>query len=185
LPANKLAFLCGVIMGKQKNISATDNAAEELLQAVADIAGQDAESEELYKILNKLGVYEIKRGDTLQKCRNYFSNPSNDMVSVSDRFIRTIREYELKAEKIRDSLSKYDGLLALEFTRESKRQKQQRKYDWIDWGQRLVRWCVGAVMAVLLYSCLVWFSQPDKVTSEVDYQFIKIPVKDWIPKNSN
>ena len=54
--------------------------------------------------------------------------------------------------------------------------KAERRDMWSLWAQKLVRWSLGAAAAVILYSTVVW------AASQCD--FIKVPIKDWIPKQS-
>jgi len=47
--------------------------------------------------------------------------------------------------------------------------KSERKQAWILWIQKLIRWIVGSLLAVLIYSFVVWASEK--------WTFIKIPIK--------
>ncbi|PHR80495.1 MAG: hypothetical protein COA59_17490 [Colwellia sp.] len=54
--------------------------------------------------------------------------------------------------------------------------KAERRDMWTLWFQKLIRWTLGAIVAILLYSGVVWVAD--------NTSFIKVPIKDWIPKYS-
>jgi hypothetical protein len=53
--------------------------------------------------------------------------------------------------------------------------KAERKDMWISWIQKTIRWGLGIIFAVLLYSTIAWVSEKN--------EFVKIPIKDWLPKS--
>jgi len=83
----------------------------------------------------------------------------------------------LESKKLADLLSgyikEYTRLWKVELAKKEDERNAERKYLWRLWGERLVRWTLGAFAAVLIYSCAVWASEHS--------EFIKVPIKDWLP----
>ncbi|MBO6704433.1 MAG: hypothetical protein JJ921_18980 [Pseudomonadales bacterium] len=59
----------------------------------------------------------------------------------------------------------------MEVRKQREQARQARADDWINWLHKAVRWMLGVVLAVVLYSAIVPLSEA--------FDFIKIPVKDW------
>jgi len=70
-------------------------------------------------------------------------------------------------------LKDYSGQWTIDQAKRADERRAERIHMWVLWGERLVRWSVGAFLAVLLYSGAVWLS--DTV------EFFKVPVRDWLP----
>jgi hypothetical protein len=100
-----------------------------------------------------------------------------------------IEDFIRESIRLSDKLSNYDGVSSIYWEIEKTKNwekaqadlahgKLERKADrtdmWILWGQKLIRWTAGIIVAVVLYSTVVWVSEK--------CEFIKIPIKDWIPQ---
>lgn len=56
---------------------------------------------------------------------------------------------------------------------DEKFKKHQRKQKWFLWIQQIIRWILGAFLAVILYSFFVWLSE--------HFEVVKVPVRDLFP----
>lgn len=104
---------------------------------------------------------------------------SNDPELVSG-YISLSSAYILDGEKIAnlvDSYIKdYTNYREIEQANIADQRAADRKYYWVLFFERLGRWGLGTVAAVLLYSLAVYAS------SQID--FIKVPIKDWLPQQT-
>lgn len=102
-----------------------------------------------------------------------------------------IEDFIQESIVIVDKFSKYSSLLTLSWEKEKTKNREnldatlahgklereaERKDMWILWGQKLIRWTLGVIVAVVLYSAVVWVSEK--------CEFIKIPIKDWMSQNA-
>ncbi|NRB39680.1 MAG: hypothetical protein HRU20_14625 [Pseudomonadales bacterium] len=69
---------------------------------------------------------------------------------------------------------KRNAMLAIDHAKAIENRESERHDMWKLWAHKIVRWGVGTCSAVFLYSALVWLQN--------EWAFIKIPLKDWIPK---
>lgn len=60
----------------------------------------------------------------------------------------------------------------------------ERSDKWILWRDQLVRWVLGIVLAIFLYSGAVYYSDDHCVADDGSSPrfCIRIPIKDWIPR---
>lgn len=100
--------------------------------------------------------------------------------------LQTIEDFIQESIVIVDKLNQYRSHLTLSLEVERAKldaslahgkldRKAVRGDMWILWGQKVIRWVFGVIVAVILYSAVVWMSGK--------YEFIKVPIKDWIPQN--
>lgn len=75
-------------------------------------------------------------------------------------------------DKLEAYTADYSLLWGIEQTKVRQARQNERRDMWILWSQKLIRWCVGTIVAVFIYSCVVWLSEQTS--------FIKVPIKDWI-----
>jgi len=74
--------------------------------------------------------------------------------------------------------SLFDETNGKEVIRQIALKRAEQRHFWSLWRDKLVRWTFGVVLAVVLYSVFVGFSE-----SENEYlNWIHIPIKDWFPK---
>lgn len=90
--------------------------------------------------------------------------PVDNFIQEAVRITDTINEYT----------QDYSKVWNIQQDKVNKTRKAERKDMWVLWFQKLVRWSLGTLVAVILYSGAVWASE--------NYDFIKVPIKDWIPK---
>ena len=100
--------------------------------------------------------------------------PIEDFIQESIVIVDKLKKYKshltlsLEVEKAKLDASLAHGKLD---------RKAVRGDMWILWGQKVIRWAIGVIVAVILYSAVVWMSEK--------CEFIKIPIKDWIPQTVN
>lgn len=86
-----------------------------------------------------------------------------------------IEDYVRESTKLSEKVEKYISDYLMEWKNEQLKaedlRKAERRSMWILWSQRLIRWVLGTVVAVILYSVVVWASE--------QCSFVKIPVRDW------
>ncbi|NKB37841.1 MAG: hypothetical protein GKR93_11845 [Gammaproteobacteria bacterium] len=63
----------------------------------------------------------------------------------------------------------------LEAQRQRYIRKEERRDIWILWTQKIVRWMLGILAAIVMYSSLVWVSE--------HWGFIKVPVRDLVKES--
>jgi hypothetical protein len=56
---------------------------------------------------------------------------------------------------------------------EKDKRKAERRDMWALWLQQTIRWFIGVVLVIFMYSCAVRASEL--------IPFVKIPIKDWLP----
>ena len=88
-----------------------------------------------------------------------------------------IEGFIMESIEIVEKLDEYRSRSTLYLEHSKAQRKAERQDMWILWLQRLVRWTLGIIAAVVLYSALVWASEKDN--------FIKIPIKDWFHQSKN
>lgn len=85
-----------------------------------------------------------------------------------------IEDYIRESVKLSESVDKYISGYLSEWNNEKIKSEEMRKAErksmWILWSQRLVRWTLGGLVAVMLYSVVVWASEHST--------FVKVPVRD-------
>lgn len=85
-----------------------------------------------------------------------------------------IDDYVSESAKLSEKVAKYISDYLIEWEHEQLKSEDLRRAErrsmWILWSQRLIRWVLGAVVAVMLYSVVVWASEKSS--------FVKIPVRD-------
>lgn len=96
-----------------------------------------------------------------------------ESLGVVDKFNKYSSDFSMSWEvEKRKNREKFEASLA-----QSKLERKAERRDmWTLWGQKLIRWVIGVIVAIVLYSSLV-------LASEV-CGFIKIPIKDWLPQHS-
>jgi hypothetical protein len=62
-------------------------------------------------------------------------------------------------EKLRAYTDSYSHFWGIEQRKVREARKNERKDMWILWLQKLFRWCAGAMVAIFLYSGVVWLSE--------------------------
>lgn len=142
--------------------------------------------EKLHQINENLLFYQLEQ----------FSN-GKGKGSLGQQFRKTpegygalgpIEDFIQESIVIVDKLNKYRSHLTLALEVEKAKldaslahgkldRKAVRGDMWILWGQKLIRWTLGVIVVVVLYSAIVWVSEK--------YEFIKIPIRDWIPSTIN
>ncbi len=123
--------------------------------------------EDINSILSQYGIELFSRGKGIGSLSAQFQkNPAGTGG------LPNIENFILQSIEIVEKLKKYrtDLTLSLEFAKAQR--KAERRDIWILWLQKLVRWTLGTIVAVVLYSAAVWTSEK--------CDFIKIPIKDWL-----
>lgn len=117
-----------------------------------------------------------------QQLRDFVSRSSSDKdlelvenlirqcVDMNARVRNTINNYE---DTWRISLEKKEDENSLELDHAKATRRSERQDMWVSWFQKAIRWSLGVILAVLLYSMVVWMSEKT--------EFIKVPIKDWLP----
>ena len=83
-----------------------------------------------------------------------------------------IEGFIMESIAIVEKLDEYRSRSTLSLEHGKAQRKAERRDTWILWLQKLVRWTLGTIVAVVLYSAAVWASEK--------CDFIKIPIKDWL-----
>ncbi|WP_435626413.1 hypothetical protein [Candidatus Ferrigenium straubiae] len=82
-----------------------------------------------------------------------------------------IEGFIIESIEIVEKLGEYRSRSTLSLEHGKAQRKAERRDTWILWFQKLVRWTLGTIVAVVLYSVAILASEK--------CDFIKIPIKDW------
>jgi len=100
------------------------------------------------------------------------------LIQDNSSFKSEMSDLIISAKELADYVSQFvineNGKRELEGLRIEQEFKLQQAHAYKAWGHKIVRWAVGIVIAVILYSTAVYISE--RCT------FIKIPVRDLIKK---
>jgi hypothetical protein len=99
-----------------------------------------------------------------------------EMLASVERYIKTTMG-------VVDSVRGIEGEIKFSVKSQRELDKAARKDKWILWSQQLVRWCIGVVSAIILYSAIIYTSEDHCIGVSNEREFcIKVPVKDWFQR---
>lgn len=109
----------------------------------------------------KFSVSYVQRIDDMEFRRSF-----NDFVQESAVLTEELqRIIETGAGEDRREIEKFDN-----------HKKHERRHYWVLWGHRCVRWAMGSLLVVLVYSLLVAASE----STSGYLNWVKIPIREWV-----
>jgi hypothetical protein len=103
--------------------------------------------------------------------------------SEQSKIFQKISHYIHSSMVVNEALVGMESELFHEIRLQRGKEKATRKDKWILWFQQLARWALGILVAIFLYSSLVYITDDHCVNEKQESRFcVKIPIKDWIPK---
>jgi len=126
-------------------------------------------------------------GNTPCAIREYITNFPQDAGFLEDieRYVLDTREVCRQIDDYRASLQrqfaneeyKNRTLHLAQLVHDKEKRASERRDMWKLWSQQTIRWIIGVILVILLYSCATAIHEK--------YGFIKIPIKDWLPEHKD
>ncbi|TQV71612.1 hypothetical protein FLL45_20905 [Aliikangiella marina] len=126
--------------------------------------------------------------EVTHKLVEFYRNPHSSHLEFSKKVYDAINQSKAMAESLEELIGSDISSQRTTLRHELREISSRAIYAWVPWFSTTLRWTAGVILAVLLYSTLVYWSKlskaeecdaNDKKCEEIQWEFV-IPIKDSI-----